>query len=330
MKYFVYLLLVLHINLYASESNSGNLSWNKVVEQTDFLWDKTKQITLNTVDGAKNVTSNGIERTNNIFSEGKQIILKRILLTSLNTGLDYNDTIKVNDVIINNETGSLSLFVKLDGEDKELNLDVKHFDWDIVENKKFIILENLQVSVDIAWLDYLLQEYLKTHNGYIQVKYSLAKETFLRSLKTNKKTTYVENTFNTQQKDLLYSQKLELVQGIMDKNGENFLEEIVKELVDEAFISPIFMKKNGESLECSFSLAGSEKDFFITFESFDWATANEKKLIVIENIKVKECSKPWIESILRKYREQIVFKYNPLFESMLVKIRPKIEKINKE
>jgi hypothetical protein len=322
-KYVVcFLFVLLSVNLYGNETETSS-TWKKAIEQTDFLWDKTKQITLNTIDGAKNIASNGVHKTSNILSEGKQIILKRVLLTSLNAGLDYNDTIKVNDLRLNSENGSFWLLVKLDGEDRELSVDVKHFDWDIIENKQFIILENIDVSLDIAWLDYILQEYLKTHNGYIKVKYSLAKETFLRSLKENRKTTYVANITSNEQKIALQNQKIEEIKEIINKDDENFLENIIKELFDEAYVSPIFIKKNGNSLECNFSLAESEKDFFITFEDFEWATANEKKLIVIEKIKLKDCSKPWIESILKKYHEQIIFKYNPLFEEILTKIKPK-------
>lgn len=322
MKYLVFCLFVLwSVHLYGNETDTSS-PWKKAIEQTDFLWDKTKQITLNTIDSAKNIASNGVHKTNNILSEGKQIILQRVLLTSLNVGLDYNNTIKVNDLVLNNETGSFWLLVKLDGEDRELNINVKHFDWDIIENKQFIVLENIDVSLDIAWLDYILQEYLKVHNGYIKVKYSLAKETFLRSLKENRKTTYIESSTSNEKEIALYNQKIEEIKEILNKNDENFLENIMKELYDEAYLSPVFIKKNGSLLECNFSLAESEKDFFITFEDFDWATANEKKLIVIENIKIKECSKPWIESVLKKHREQIIFKYNPLFEEILTKVKP--------
>jgi hypothetical protein len=322
-KYIAYVLfLLLSINLYGNESDT-NSPWKKAIEQTDFLWDKTKQITLNTIDGAKNIASNGVSTTNNILSDGKQLILRRILLTSLNVGLDYNDTIKVNDLILNSANGSLSLLVKLDGEDRELSINVKYFDWDIIENKQFIVLENIDVSLDIAWLDYILQEYLKTHSGYIKVKYSLAKETFLRSLKENRKTTYVGNITSNEKEITLQNQKIEEIKTIINKNDDNFLEHIIKELYDEAYISPIFIKKNGNLLECNFSLAESEKDLFITFEDFEWTTANEKKLIVIENIKLKDCSKPWIDSILKKYHEQIVLKYNPLHEEILTKIKPK-------
>ena len=261
-RYIVYFLFVLNISLYANGIDSS-FPWKKAIEQTDLLWDKTKQITSNTIDGTKNITSNGVNSTSNIISERKQSIFKMVIIASINAGLDYNDTIRVNDLTLNSKNGSFSLKVKLDGEDKELNVNVKHFDWSIVENKQFIVLENIDISLDIAWLDYIFQEYLKTHNGYIKVKYSLANETFLSSLKENKKTTFVENSKSNEKEIALQNNTIEAIKVIVNKNDENFLEHIVKELVDEAFISPVFIKKNENILECSFSLADSEKDFLL-------------------------------------------------------------------
>jgi len=326
-SFLVYFLLAFNINLYANNTdNTINSYWNRALVQTDLLWDKTKAVASNTIDGTKNVTANGFIKSKDIFSKGKRMILEKALLVSLNGGLDYNDTIKVNDLSINDENSSLSLVVKLDGEDKELSVEVNHFDWDIIKNKEFIILENIDVSLDIAWLDYILQEYLKKHNGYIKVKYSLAKETFLRSLKGNIKTTYLEDVISEKEKTD-YNQQLKIVKEVVENsNSENLLEEMIKALYDEAYINPVYIKKNGESIESSFSLAGNEKDFLITLESFDWTTANEKRLIVVENIKLKDCNKPWIASVLQKYHEQILIQYNPLFEEILTKIKPKIQK----
>lgn len=324
MKYIVYFLLILNINLYAND-NENNSYWNKAMGHTDFLWNKTKELTLNTVDNAKNITTDSVNSSKGALSKWKRILLEQTLVTSINFGLDYNDTIKVNNIIINDLNNSLSFYIKLDGEDKELTLDIKHFDWSITENKEFIILENLDVSLDIAWLDSVLKEYLKRHNGSIKVKYSVGKETFLHSIKANIKTTNDVNSLNSEKEKVQENQKLNAVKELLEQNDENLLENIVKALYDETYIKPIYIQKNGKSIEANFALLGSEKGFIITLEDFDWATANEKTLIAIGNIKFKDCNKPWIESLLKKHHEQILVQYNSVLEELLTQLKLKIQ-----
>ncbi len=335
MRKIFYALLVFNVHLLANNENI-DLYWNKAIEQTNSLWNKTKQVSLDTVDGAKNITAESIDTTKNIFSKGKKIFLEKTLLASINVGLDYNNSITANNLTINDENGSLSLLITLEGEDKELTLDVHHFDWDITENKEFIILENIDASLDIAWLNYFLKEYLRKNNGYIKIKNSLAKETFLRSLKVSIKTSYIETDVNSQKEQNGF--QMEAIKNLIKnndekkndiknnvKNDKNILENLVKEFYDETYIKPIYIKQNGKEIECNFSLAGSEKGLLLTLEDFDWATANEKKLIVIGNIQFKNCNKPWIESLLHKHYEQILFQYDPLFEKMLTDMKAKTQ-----
>ena len=326
MRYILYFVFIFNLTLFANDDGS-NSYWSKAVANTESLWKTTKQLTNDGVDGAKNLTSNGLSKTKDIFSQGKKILLEKTLLTSINLALDYNNTIKVNQLSLDDANGStlVSMVVTLDGEDKPLQIVLKNFNWDVSEDKEFIILENLDISLDIAWLNYLIQEELKKNNGYLKLSYSFAKEPFIQTLKQKTKTSY-----NYTEKEDTKENIIVVPADTFVNNGDNILEDIAKKLSDGVFVQPIFIKQNGNEIEGHFGLLGSETGLLLTIPYFDWATANEKKLIVIENIKVKECSKPCIESILRKYREQIVFKYNPLFESMLVKIRPKIEKINKE
>ncbi|MDD2698777.1 MAG: hypothetical protein PHF17_08260 [Arcobacteraceae bacterium] len=324
MKYIVYFLLILNLNLYANE-NENNSYWNKAVEQTDFLWNKTKQLTANTVEGAKNVTSSSVNVTKSMFSKGKKVFLEKTLLTSINLGLDYNNTIIVNELSIDDINGTLSLLVQLNGEDKELFVDVKYFDWDVMGDKKFIVLENLDVSLDIPWLDYLFHKYLKRNNGYVKVPYSLAKETFLKSLKENKKTTYVETTQFKEISKGENQEKLQKIKDILASNNEDKLVNIFQEFYDETYIKTNFINQTEIGLEAKFSLLGSKDDLKITITHFDWATANDKKLIVLGNVKFKDCTKPWIASLLEKHHEQVIFNYNDILSLILSKIKSKTQ-----
>jgi hypothetical protein len=326
MKYILYFLFIFNLNLFAND-DSSNSYWDKAVTNTESLWNTTKQLTNDGVDGAKNLTFNGFSKTKDIFSQGKKILLEKTLLTSINLALDYNNTIKVNQLSLDDTNGStlLSMEVELDGEDKPLHIVLKNFDWDVSEDKEFIILENLDISLDIAWLNYLVQEELKKNNGSLKLSYSLAKETFLQTVKQKTQTTFVANISNSKQKNIPYNQKFQLVQKILAENDKDVFVHIIRELYDENYIKPIYIQKNEKSIEAHFLLTGSEKPFLITFEDFDWATANDKKLIVISNIKLKDCNKPWIGSLLKKSHEQIIVEYNPFFEELLQKLKFKMQ-----
>jgi hypothetical protein len=318
MKNILYLLLIFNVASFASDEDV-NSYWNKAVEQTDVLWNKTKDVTLNTFNGAKNVTINGIDATKGLLSKGKQVLLEKTLLTAINLGLDYNNTIVVNQLTINDLNSSLSLVVKLEGEDKELLIDMQNFDWDISVDKNFIILENIDVTLDIPWLDYLAKKYLKQHNGYIKVKYSLAKETFLHSLKERINTTYGSSN------ELKISVATPDIENILATNKENLFVIIFKSFYDEVFVKANYIKQVENGLAVNFSLAGSKDDLNVNITQFDWATANDKQLIVLGNIEVEKCTKPWIESLLHKNHEQIIFDYRDDLNTILTKIKPKTQ-----
>ena len=198
MKKIVAFVFALQFQILASDDSVINGYWNKALEQSDILWNKTKQITSDAVDGTKKLSVTGLHKTKSALSQGKIFLLEKTLLTSINLGLDYNNTIVVDKLSIDDTNGTLSLLLSLMGEEQKILIDVKHFDWDLINDKKEIVLENLDIAIDTPWLDYLVKKYLKQHNGYLKVPYTFAKETFLNSLKEKTKTTYVESGVNEQ------------------------------------------------------------------------------------------------------------------------------------
>jgi hypothetical protein len=321
MRYILYFVFIFNLTLFANDDGS-NSYWSKAVANTESLWKTTKQLTNDGVDGAKNLTSNGLSKTKDIFSQGKKILLEKTLLTSINLALDYNNTIKVNKLSLDDTNGStlVSMVVTLDGEDKPLQIVLKNFNWDVSEDKEFIILENLDISLDIAWLNYLIQEELKKNNGYLKLSYSFAKETFLQTLKQKTKTTY-----NFTEKEDKKENIIIVPSDIFVNNGDNILEDIAKKLSDGVFIQPIFIKQNGNEIEGHFGLLGSEKGLLLTIPYFDWATANEKKLIVLTNIDYNKSNKPWVVAVLQKHHKQILFQYDESLKEYLLTIKPKLE-----
>lgn len=321
MRYLFYFVFIFNFTLLANDN--GNKSyWDKALAHSESLWNTTKQLTNDGVDGAKNITSNGLSKTKDIFSQGKKILLEKTLHTSINLALDYNNTIKVNQLSLDDINGStlVSMVVELDGEDKPLHMVLKNFNWDVSEDKEFIILENLDISLDIAWLNYLIQEELKKNNGYLKLSYSLAKETFLQTLKQKTKTTY-----NLTKKQDKKGNIIVVPSDMFVNNGGNTLEDIAKKLSDGVFIQPIFIKQNGNEIEGHFGLLGSEKGLLLTIPYFDWATANEKKLIVLTNIDYNKCNKPWVIAVLQKHHKQILFQYDENLKEYLLTIKPKLE-----
>lgn len=323
MKKILVVLVIANMHLLGSEEGISDY-WNKAVSQTDILWNKTKEVSSQTYEGAKDLTISGYDKSKGFLLKGKKIALEKTLLASMNVGLN-NKTITVENLSIDDINGTLSLQIKLEGENHPLLLKVNYFDWDVVKEKenKFIVLEKLETDLDIPWIDYLVKEYLKKHNGYIKVEYSLGKEVFLRSLKEKVTTSYIEgaNKNELSQSQIL---KIEEVKAIL-ASTETPLVEIWNKIYNPQYIKAKNIVKTDIGLEIEFSLDGDQDSFGIEIKDFNWATANDKHLIVLGNITFKDCTKPWISSLLEKHHKQIIFEYNEILNDILVHLKPKTQ-----
>ncbi len=319
------ILLIASLHLGAAEDGVGSY-WNKAVEGTGVLWDKTKQITNDTYEGAKDLTLKGYDKSKGFVLDGKKSALEKTLLLSMNIGLRDNKTISVDKLKIDEVNGTLMMKLVLDGEDKPLIIDVQHFDWDIIQekDKKMIVIEKLKIAMDIPWIDYAVNRYLSKNNYTIKVDYTFAKETFLGSLKDKVPTSYVEMA--KEENTILQSEldKASVAKEILDTQ-ENSIATIFNDRFEPYYIKAKNITKVENGVEATFSLKGSQNDFGIYLTDFKWATANNESLIVIGKIVFKNCTKPWVASLLKKHSEQIIFEYDETFKTILESIKPKTQ-----
>ena len=123
-------------------------------------------------------------------NQGKNILIEQTLLNGIN-GLVDTDKIKVKLFDIDDKTDAIKVVLFLKGEDKELQIDIKKFDWGVTEDKKYIVFENLDILLNIPWMQYIVKDMAKRDNGYIKVPHTVALFSLLYSIKPNIDSTYV-------------------------------------------------------------------------------------------------------------------------------------------
>ena len=319
-----YIIFVFHFSLFAdvvsdTQKNGKNSYLDVFFENANTAWNKTKEASNQTLNTTKEITNKGLNNTKSFFGKSKTYLIQETLITTLNLSLDYNNTIKVEHLKIE-DNNTIRASIILQGEEQNLTLLVRSYDWGLSKDKKFIILENIDVDFSIPWLGYLFQDYLDFHNGYIKLSYSLSKETLLSSLKKSIETTYADD------KDRLsddYKDRFIRLEAIVKEGEENFLEKIFQEFLDPIYIKDVSIKKdNEEVIHIGFTTTHNNEEIFCSFGNFMWGTANKKTLIAIENIEAKGCNKPWLDAFMKKNKEQVLFKYTPLLENILLRIKP--------
>jgi hypothetical protein len=118
--------------------------------------------------------------------------------------------------------------------------------------------------------------------------------------------------------------KASVAKEILDTQ-ENPIATIFNDRFEPYYIKAKNITKVENGVEATFSLKGSQNDFGIYLTDFKWATANNESLIVIGKIVFKNCTKPWVASLLKKHSEQIIFEYDETFKTILESIKPKTQ-----
>ena len=259
--------------------NLSLLQAQNIANDLDLLWEK-----------AKRLSSEAAVLTKEYSNQGKNILIEQTLLNGINALVD-TDKIKVKIFDINDTTNDIKIELFLMGEDKDLSLDIKKFDWGVTKDKKYIVFENFDVSLDIPWMQYILDDIVERDNGYLKVPYNIPMFSLLYSIKANKKTTYP----NTQQEPF-------------DIMGYKYDQEFIK--IEK------FQSKNN-TIEVIIKLKGSQDNLNIKVQSYMIRTANEKKVIVLQDIEILEFTKPWLKSIIDLQKNKVYLKYTDKLYKLL-------------
>jgi len=222
--------------------------------------------------------------------QGKNILIEQTLLNGINALVD-NTKIKINKFNIDDQTNAITINTFLDGEDKNLLIDIKKFQWGVTEDKKYIVFENFDINMNIEWLQYIVDDIAKRDNGYIKIPHNVAIFSLLYSIKPNIKTTYKE------------FQK------------EPFV--LTEYPFDEKYLKIEQLKISKDMIVTNVWLKGSKENLKIDVDSYDVVTANGKKTIVLRDIKFKEFTKPWIKSIIDAQHNEIHLKYTEKLYNLL-------------
>ncbi|MEA2018702.1 MAG: hypothetical protein U9N59_09655 [Campylobacterota bacterium] len=254
MKYIIILFLI--VNLNAQEEVSLDSLWNS----------------------AKSLSKNTLELTKDYSNQGKNILIEQTLFHGIN-GLVDNSKIKVNLFDIDDNTNAIKINLFLKGEDQNLTIDINKFTWGVTEDKKYIVFEDLDISLNMPWMQYIISDMMKRDNGYLKIPHNVGIFSLLYSIKPNIKLTYKQK----------------------EKEPFNILEYDY----DKEFIKIEKFKSNNKTVEVILKLKGSKENLNIVVESYELRTANSKKVIVLQNLKYREFTKPWIKSIIDGQNNEI-------------------------
>ena len=303
MKKIITIYILIFTSLFAEDNSS---MWDITSKSLNSIWEKSKEI-----------GNESWEETKKYTKLGKNLLLEESLTTSMNMSLDTNTT-QIKEFKINDDD-SIKMVVKLVGEDKDLILDIKQYDWGITEDKKFIVFENIQYDANIKWIKYLLDFYIEKNHGYIAIKHSTTKQSLLFSLKDSIETTYESDKKYAKK---YWSEVKKQIQKRWKNSDKKDLTYTFNNILDEEQIAIKNFGIDKDKISANIFLIDTTP-IKLTLESFEWATANKRKYIVLKDIKINT-NRPWIKGILEKKDNNFHFGYSLAIQKILLSIKPPI------
>jgi len=181
----VILSLFLTISLYAD----GNTT-NSVDKLFGFFGiDKAHQEEI--IKQTKILSQELLDKSKEYSIQGKNILIEQTLQNGINALVDTSK-IKVEKFDINDTTNDIKMEIFLNGEDDILDVDIKSFDWGVSSDNKYIVFENVDILLNIPWINYIVQDIIKRGDGYIKVPKNMTLFSLLFSIKPNIESTYKE------------------------------------------------------------------------------------------------------------------------------------------
>lgn len=277
MKKIIFLSLFTSSILFANEPTMAEIATKKI---TEIVNDVKKT--------ASNLQNKLVTKTKEVTHKGQSIAIDKTLINGLNATLDKK-YIDIRYLKKNTKTNVITMVVYLNGEKKYLGVTLKDFKWGYSKDDEHIVLEKIKISLNIPWLDYLVQDSLK-RDGYIVLPNYLSIADFLETIKPATTSTYgriASKPFNP----LTYN---------FDKKQIDI---------------KTFNIKN-KTIKADIKLGGSENlKFEVT--KFDLFSANKRKYIVLKNIHLKYATKPWLSYIIKSWDNSIKFDFDKDFYAAL-------------
>lgn len=286
MKKLFLLLFIIQFSL-----NAEQTVVDRAVNEVNVVVKKVKKFASDIATKTNELGQKAIKKTKSFAQRGQDLIVDKSLINGLNATLDKKH-MEIKYLKKNTKTNVLTMVVYLNGEPKYLGITLKDFKWGYTKDERFIVLEKINLSLNIPWLDYLAKDTIKRYNGYILVPNYLSISSFLETIKPATKTTFkqvVKKPFNL----LTYK---------FDKRY---------------FDVKKFTIKN-KTIDADIKLGGSSNMKF-EVENYNVFTSNNKQNIVLRNIKIKSTNKPWLKSIIQKWDNSFMFDYDKNFHEALLK-----------
>lgn len=290
MKKIIFLSLFISTILFATEPTMVEIATKKITEVVNDV-KKT----------ASKIQNKVVSKTKEVAHKGQSIAIDKTLINGMNATLDKK-YIEIKYLKKNIKTNVITMVVYLNGEKKYLGVTLKDFRWGYSKDDEHIILEKIKISLNIPWLDYLIQDSLK-RDGYIVLPNYLSIADFLESVKPATTSTYTK---------------------IASKPFNPLVYNFDRKQVDIT----MFTIKN-KTIQADIKLGGSENlKFEVT--KFDLFTTNKRKFIVLKNINLKYATKPWLSYIIKSWNNSLKFDFDQDFYETLASGNYEVKPQNKK
>ena len=277
MKKIIFLSLFTCATLFATEPTMAEIATKKITE-----------VVNNVKKTASNIQNKIVTKTKEVTHKGQSLAIDKTIINGMNATMDKK-YIEIRYLKKDTKTNVITMVMFLNGEKKYLGMTLKDFKWGYSKDEEFIILEKINVSFNIPWINYLINDSLK-RDPYIVLPNYLSIADFLESIKPATKTTFTKITskpFNP----LAY----------------NF---------DKKYFDIRTLDLKNKTIKADIKLQGSDNlKFEVT--KFDLFTANKRKFIVLKNIHLKYATKPWLSYIIKSWDNSLKFDFDKDFYETL-------------
>ncbi len=264
--------MILLVSLLTSMNAKETSYWDKATSGANSLWDKTKEVGGEAWDITKDYSN-----------QGKNIFIEQTLKNGINALVDTTK-IEVKLFDINDTTNKITMQIFLSGEDEDLNITIEKFDWGVSKDKKYIVFEKFDIDINNLWIDYIVRDMIKRDNGYLKIPNKVGTFSLLYSIKPNTKTSYKQ-----------------------PKDQKPF--DVLAWDINEAFIKVNNFKVKDKEIKADIWLLGSKKSLQFNASNYVVRSANDFTVLVLQNLKITYCTKPWIKSLVDKDKGEIHLNY---------------------
>lgn len=180
----VFFAILLTINLVANPQNLNDEN----IKNLDLSTIKIGQIDINSSSEAKN---NNLKQK--IFLKKDDMFhVEQSIINDLNKILNQKN-IKIKEIKKDPKTNILNIYINANNGNEEFILTLKKFNWGYTQDEKNIVLEDMDIVLNIPWMDYLIKDSLVKNNGYVILANDKKIANFLENIKPAIKINYIKS-----------------------------------------------------------------------------------------------------------------------------------------